>query len=214
MLLLVTGASGVGKSTVRQSLEPHVAPQVECVELADVSPPQGAIDLHWRQCSTERAVKRAAQLQGEGRHLLLCGDPVAAVEAVAAPSAPELEGLAVCLLHADADAQAERLARRGDDHTVLVHHQAFAAWMRSQATDPLHRLEVVTINGWQEMRWDRIPRIAPQWHIETVDSTRLSPDDTAAAVLVWLRAVLVGQAGVMHVTDPRPAAHVPSAQPS
>ena len=38
VLLLITGASGAGKSTVRAALEPDLAPAVECVELLDLVP--------------------------------------------------------------------------------------------------------------------------------------------------------------------------------
>ncbi len=86
------------------------------------------------------------------------------------------------------DAQAARLAARGDDPSLLVHHQAFAQWMRQQATDPLHRLDVVATNGWGEMRWDRVPQAAVGWVAHVIDTTELTPQDTAAAVLSWLRS--------------------------
>jgi len=38
MLLLITGASGVGKSTVRELIAPNLTPLVESVELAHLSP--------------------------------------------------------------------------------------------------------------------------------------------------------------------------------
>ena len=136
MLLLITGASGVGKSTVRTIVAPELSPRVECVELLDLTPPPDAMTRVWRQQTAEVAVRRAVELQDAGRHLLLAGDPVPAAEIVAAPSAPELDAIAVCLLDASAKAQAERLAARGDDPALLVHHQAFAEWMRRQATDP------------------------------------------------------------------------------
>ena len=60
--------------------------------------------------------------------------------------------LAVCLLDASPEAQAERLAARGDDPTLLIHHQAFAEWMRRQAIDPLHMTHVVSHGGWEDMR--------------------------------------------------------------
>ena len=136
MLLLITGASGVGKSTVRTIVAPELSPRVECVELLDLTPAPDAMTRVWRQQTAEVAVRRAVELQDAGRHLLLAGDPVPAAEIVAAPSAPELDAIAVCLLDASAKAQAERLAARGDDPALLVHHQAFAEWMRRQATDP------------------------------------------------------------------------------
>jgi broad-specificity NMP kinase len=190
MLFLVTGASGVGKSTVRRILEPQVAPEVECVELAEVSPHSPVRDLAWRQRVVELCVQHAVRLQREGRHLLLCGDPVAAVEVIAAPSAGELADCAFCLLDATPQTQAARLAARGDDPALLIHHHAFAEWMRTQASDPLHMLEVVTTNGWPAMRWDRVPAAAADWAVHVIDTTDLTPTDTAASVLTWLRSTL------------------------
>jgi len=122
MLLLITGASGVGKSTVRAVVAPELSPQVESVELRDLAP-SIATRLGWRQQAAEIAVRRAVELQASGRHLLLAGDPVPAIEVIAAPSAPQLDALAVCLLDVSAEAQAARLAARGDDPTLLVHHR-------------------------------------------------------------------------------------------
>ena len=96
-------------------------------------------------------MRRAVELQASGRHLLLAGDPIAAIEVIAAPSAPELDAVAVCLLDADTEAQAARLTARGDDLTLLVHHQAFAEWMRRQASDPLYMTHVVSDHGWEEV---------------------------------------------------------------
>ena len=48
-----------------------------------------------------------------------------------------------------------RLKRRGDDPTLLAHHQAFADWMRGHARDPGHMPHVLTTGGWEGMRWER-----------------------------------------------------------
>jgi len=92
MLLLITGASGVGKSTVRTLVQPDLAGTVECVELLQLTTPPTAMTQVWRQQTAELAVSQAIQLQASGRHQLLCGDPVPAIEVAAAPSAPGLDG--------------------------------------------------------------------------------------------------------------------------
>ena len=115
MFLLVTGASGAGKSTVRREVAPRLSPEVECIELCDVAAVPVVPDKVWRQRATEAVVHRALELQAHGRHLLLSGDPVAAGEVLAAPSSVGLDGVAVCLLDVSPDIQAARLARRGDD---------------------------------------------------------------------------------------------------
>jgi hypothetical protein len=194
VLLLITGASGVGKTTARRLAAPALPRTVESAELTDVLPPREGISRIWRQQAAEESVLMAVRLQGEGRHLLLAGDPIPAIEVVAAPSSPRLDALAVCLLDADAEAQASRLAARGEDPTVLVHHQAFAEWMRRQAADPLHMTHVVSDRGWEEMQWDRLERVADGWGTEVIDTSALTPQEVAAAVLEWCGRALGGAA--------------------
>jgi hypothetical protein len=201
VLLLVTGASGVGKSTVRAIVAAKLSPVVECVELLDLTPAPRAMTQSWRQQTTEIAVRRAVELQAGGRHLLLAGDPVPAAEVAGAPSAPRLEAIAVCLLDATPDAQAQRLAARGDPPDLLPHHQAFAEWMRGQATDPLHMTHVVSASGWEEMRWDRLKRLSAEWRMHTIDTTSIVATEVADAVLDWCRRAIAGEAPVMRVTD-------------
>lgn len=192
VLLLVTGASGIGKTTTRRLLEPQLGPEVECAELSDLSPNPSSRNLAWRQRTTELAVQRTVQLQREGGHFLLCGDPIAAVEVVAVPSASQLDRVAFCLLDAVADAQAARLSARGDPPALLPHHLAFADWMRTQASDPMHMLEVVSTNGWDQMRWDRVPALAPYWTVTTIDTTDRDAAAVAAKVKAWICEVLSG----------------------
>jgi hypothetical protein len=200
VLLLITGASGVGKSTIRAAVEPQVSPLVECVELKHLTRLPPARTLGWRQQTAETAVRRAVDLQACGRHLLLAGDPVAAVEVVAAPSAPHLDAIAVCLLDASPEAQRERLTARGDDPQLLVHHQAFAEWMRRQASDPLHMLHVVSDRGWDQMHWERLPQLTDDWRMHTIDTSRLSRPEVADLVLEWCRHALAGDAPTLRVT--------------
>lgn len=201
MLLLITGASGVGKSTVRAVVAPELTPHVECVELKDLAPLSMARTGAWRQQTAETAVRRAVELQASGRHLLLAGDPVPAIEVIAAPSAPQLDAVAVCLLDASAEAQAERLGARGDDPALLVHHQAFAEWMRQQASDPLHMLHVVADQGWEEMRWERLERFSDDWSMHTIDTSSLSRGEVADLVLEWCRQALAGDAPALRVSS-------------
>jgi hypothetical protein len=199
VLLLITGASGVGKSTVRALIAPELPTSVECVELLDLSERPSAVTRVWRRQAAEAAVRRAVDLEACGRHLLLAGDPVPAVEVVAAPSAPALDALAVCLLDAAAEAQAERLLARGDPPELLAHHQAFAEWMRRQASDPLHMTRVVSDAGWEEMRWQRVEQLASDWSMHTIDTTHMTTGQVADAVLEWCRRALAGDAPSLRV---------------
>jgi energy-coupling factor transporter ATP-binding protein EcfA2 len=204
MFLLVTGASGAGKSTVRRAVARRLSPEVACVELHDIVGVPAVPDIAWRQRATEAVVQRALELQAHGRHLLLSGDPVAAGEVLAAPSAVRLDGVAVCLLDVSPDAQAARLTDRGDDPSLLPHHQAFAEWMRGHARDPRHMPHVLSMNGWEAMRWDRWSAMDPidgNWGMEVLDTSQLTPVQVADEILAWCRRALRGKATVLHPAD-------------
>jgi hypothetical protein len=191
MLLLVTGAGGVGRSKVRRRLAEELAPTVRAVELAQVVEIPARYDHGWQQRSVERVVQAPLVEQEAGRHLLLAGDPVPPGEVLAAPSADRLDGFAACLLDC-APSEHERLLRaRGDPPELLPHHLAFAEWMRGHARDPAHRPEVIA-DGWQEMRWERLPS---SWEVAEIDTTDLSPAGAAAEVLAWCRDVLASGDG-------------------
>jgi hypothetical protein len=111
VLLLISGASGAGKSSVREAIAADVEPAITAVELRHLGAIPNPPTLEWRQRMAEVAVLRAMELDEEGRHLLLAGDPVAPGEVLAAPSAPMVE-IAVCLLDVDEEAQREAAAPR------------------------------------------------------------------------------------------------------
>ena len=196
MFLLITGASGTGKSSARTAIAAELEPEVVCVELGNVVPIPAWPTLAWRQESTEAVVRLALEHQAEGRHLLLSGDPVAPGEVLAAPSADRLDGIRACLLHADPEAQEARLRSRGDPTALFPDHVAFAAWMRGHAADPSHVPEVLTTGGWDQMRWERWTdgRAGdPGWKVTTIDTSPLDLDEVAAEVLAWARASLRGE---------------------
>jgi len=188
MMLLLTGASGAGKSTVRALIAAELAPEVRTVELTQIAGPP-TWERGWRQWAVERVVQVALAEQEAGRHLLLAGDPVPPGEVLAAPSADRLDGFATCLLDCGPEEQERRLRERGDPEDLLPHHLAFAEWMREHARDPHHRLEVIDA-GWEEMRWDRLPET---WDVAEIDVTELSSDEAAAEVLAWVRQALAAE---------------------
>ena len=67
MMLLVTGASGVGKSTVRALIAEELAPQVRAVELTQIAGPP-TYQRGWRQRAVEKVVQVALAEQESGRH--------------------------------------------------------------------------------------------------------------------------------------------------
>jgi energy-coupling factor transporter ATP-binding protein EcfA2 len=200
VFLLLTGASAAGKSTTRRLIAGELAPETECVELGHVVSFPPVPTIAWRQQAAEAVVQRALTLQAEGRHLLLAGDPVAAGEVVAAPSADKLDAIAVCLLDVSPEVQAARLARRGDDPRLLADHIAFAEWMREHARDPGHVPHVLSTGGWEAMRWERLTHLdTPDggWAVHVIDTPERSSEQVAREVLAWCRAALSGQVPVM-----------------
>lgn len=192
MFLLVTGASGVGKSTVRRQITRRFRAILVATELATLGlTPEWS--LRWRHQAVGRAVQCALEAQQAGKHFLLCGDPVPPGELYAAPSADQLAGITVCLLDAAPHAQRARLLARGDDPELLPHHLAFADWMRQHVADHRHRPEILLQDGWEAMRWERWLRPGldqPPWEASIIDTTDLTPSDVSAQVAAWVRRVL------------------------
>jgi len=193
VLLLISGASGAGKTSVRQTIAADLAPEVEAVELRHLDAVPAVPDVAWRQRMAARAVARACELAAAGRHLLLAGDPVAPVEVLAAPSAASVD-IAVCLLDVSADAQRNRLRMRGDPEELLVNHAAFADWMRHHAADPTYMPHVLTTGGWEGMEWSRLTTLP--WRMTVIDGSALSPAEASSAALQWVRDALSGRAPV------------------
>ena len=160
MFLLITGASGVGKTTVRRLVAGDFARVLDAAALADVTAATGPE-------AVERAVQRA--LGTPRRHFLLCGDPLAPSELLAAPSAGRLREVAVCLLDASEDAHRRRLFLRGDSPEQMARHVAHAAWLHAHIVDR-HR--------------------PARWHAHVIDTSELRDYEVAARVSAWLRRVI------------------------
>lgn len=187
MLLLVSGASGVGKTTARLTVEPMLDDRFETAELFTLGPIPAVPTVAWRQEQVESAVRRASDLDRQGRHLLFAGDPVPAGEVLAAPSADGVD-IAVCLLDADEESQAARLRARQDPPELLPRHHAFADWMRCHANDPTYMPQVVTNDAWPAMCWERwVGRedLADRWAMTVVDTSGREVRDVAVTVAQW-----------------------------
>lgn len=197
MLLLVTGASGVGKSTARIGAAKLLDDSFEDVELWHLGPIPPVPTVVWRQQMAEEAVRRAVVLEKDGRHLLLAGDPVAAGEVLAAPSADRID-VAVCLLDADAKSQTARLRAMKQPEEWLPNNLGFADWMRIHAVDPSYVPEAITTNGWERMRWERwVGRPADDtWAMTVLDTSERDSAEVAEFVADWCRKAVRGRVPV------------------
>ena len=186
----MTGASGVGKSSVRKLVEAGIAERVAVCELGTLGiTPEWS--LRWRHRAVEQVVRLALKHQESGKHFLFCGDPVPPGELYAAPSARELAGIQVCLLDASPERQIERLRLRGDPADLIPHHVAFAEWMRLHVVNHRHRPEVIINQGWDEMRWEvwnsEEIRAVP-WNSHIIDTSDLPPNEVARGVVSWIKS--------------------------
>ncbi len=189
MLFLVTGASCVGKTTIRPRVLELLGSDWEGVELKDLGEVPPVPGVAWRHEMAERALRRALELQP--RHLLLAGDPVPAAELAAAPSGCELP-IFVCLLDVGRDRHIERLRKRHEPESLIPNHLAWADWLRQHATNPVHVLEAITTDAWAEMNWDRLAT-ARDWTVTVIDTSEKTPEHTAHEVAGWATAAREGR---------------------
>lgn len=189
MLFSLTGASGAGKSTVLAHLATvDWGVPVRCVEFDSIGVPDGA-DTAWRHGAVEHWVREALAAQAEGAHMLLCGQ-VPMGELLAAPSADQLDGIAVCMLHCSPEVRTDRLVNRGEHLDAIVHHNRFGEWFRAHTLDPRHAPEVIRVESALPMRWERWADLDagdPLWAAEIIDTDALTPREVAASVESWIR---------------------------
>ncbi len=177
VLLLISGASGAGKSTVREAIAADLEPEVTAVELRHLDPIPQTPTQEWRQRMAERALQRAIELAEHGWHLLLAGDPVAPGEMLAAPSAPMVD-IAMCLLDIE-HSQRERLRRRGD---------------------PEELPHVLSADGWDAMQWSRVTHmVGDRWRISVIDVSAMTRYEANQAALQWVTDALEGRAPVFRL---------------
>lgn len=195
MLLSVSGASGVGKSTVLAAVK-DLGEDITCVEFDSIGIPDGA-DTAWRHGAIERWVRFAIEEQSAGRHVLLVGQ-VPPGELLAVPSAHGLNGLAICILHASPEVQRARLIGRGEPADSLEHHLRFGAWFGAHARDPQHAPEVIRVDSSTSMvwkRWEHLRHGDSRWPVSIIDTDGLSPDEVVGRVESWVRTVLAVPGG-------------------
>jgi hypothetical protein len=174
MLLKLTGSSCAGKSTLAFSVASRLQ-RVAVHDFDEVGVPERP-DRHWRHRMTELWVRRALECQGRGIDLLLTGQSPLG-EVLAVPSAPFLDGIAVCLVDVADDLRRDRLAARDAgrwDASAVDAFLGWAAWHRGHARDPRHQPEVIVDGSGSEMAWHRWTGWTaedPRWRTHLLDTT-------------------------------------------
>ena len=185
MLYLVTGASGSGKTACLDILRQR-NPQVVWYDFDEVGVPTNA-DKVWRQRTTEYWLKQAIQNQVEGLDTSINGNIILG-EVLACPSAPRINGIAVCLLDCDDVVRIGRLRDRGS-HGATHEMLCWAAWQRMHAVDPQWYQNTIRDDAAPEMRWEQWEdwqRGDPRWQTWVLDTTTLTIEEVAEAVLKWM----------------------------
>ncbi|TQE22543.1 hypothetical protein Sipo8835_35705 [Streptomyces ipomoeae] len=189
MLFKLTGSSCSGKTTLAFAVAGRIG-KVAVHDTDELGVPEDA-DLRWRHRMTEMWVRRALDYQDCGIDLLLSGQSPLG-ELLAAPSAPLLDGIAVCLVDVTAPVQRARLAERDPgrwDPEAIDAYIGWAAWHRKHAHDPSHRPDVIIDNSWPEMVWDRWTGWNtgdPRWRTQVLDTTDRPITESVDQVEQWI----------------------------
>ncbi|MCX2951108.1 hypothetical protein [Lentzea sp. NEAU-D7] len=189
MLLKLTGSSCAGKTTLAFAAGERLE-RLAVHDFDEVGVPENP-DRHWRHRETERWVRRALEYQDRGVDLLLTGQSPLG-EVLACPSAPLLDGIAVCLVDVSDEVRRSRLTARDAgrwDARAVGAFLGWAAWHREHATNPRHLPGAVVDDGWPDMAWDRWTGWTaddPRWCTHLLDTTDRSVSESADQVEQWV----------------------------
>jgi hypothetical protein len=201
MLLYLTGSSCSGKTTLASA----AARKFPGLAVHDVDEP-GAT----RDAPSEYWIRRTLEYQRCGSDMLLAGQAPLG-EILAAPSAPLLDGIALCLVDVADDVRRERLALRQPgkwDTEVVDAFLGWAAWHRGHAADPRYRPEVLlagsrTGTAWH--RWTAWDSQDPRWATHVLDTTDEPVDRSIQRVEAWITeqrdALRAGNLALRHGWD-------------
>ncbi|MER7676517.1 hypothetical protein [Streptomyces sp. NPDC096934] len=189
MFFKLTGSSCSGKTTLAYAVAERCT-GIAVHDFDELGVPEGA-DRQWRHRMTEIWVDRALEYQDSGVDLLLTGQSPLG-EVLAAPSAPLLEGIAVCLVDVSDKVRRARLAQRDPgqwDAQAVDSFLGWAAWHREHALDPRHRPNVIVCGSWLEMVWHRWTEWSagdPRWQTHLLDTTHRPVAESVDQIEQWL----------------------------
>ncbi len=185
MLYFVTGASGSGKTACMAYLgELNGDPKL--YDFDDLATGEN-LGTAWRQRTTERLLKTAIRHQDEGRDTVVCGGAVLG-EILACPSAPEVDGIALCSLDCSDLVRVDRL-RAQRPHLANQDMLNWAAWLRVHLADPTWEPRVIRTGEVPEMewsRWESWQRGDPRWHSWTLDTSSMSLTQIGNWLTDWI----------------------------
>ncbi|WP_217553018.1 hypothetical protein [Streptomyces sp. GbtcB6] len=205
MLLKLTGSSCSGKTTLAYAAAARIG-KIAVHDFDELGVPEGA-DRHWRHRMTEKWVRRALEFQDRGIDLLLSGQSPLG-EMLAAPSAPLLDGIAVCLVDVADPVRRARLAERDPgrwDAQAIDAYLGWAEWHRKHALDPSHGPDVIIDGSWPEMAWRRWTGWNagdPRWRTHLLDTTDRPVPESVDLAEQWIieqrDALQAGQLPLRH----------------
>jgi hypothetical protein len=185
MLFLLSGAAASGKKTVARQVITRVA-NLAAHHENEIPATTG----HERMANTERWVDTALDLESQGVDLLLlAASPLG--ELLASPRAPEVAGIAACLLDCHDHERTRRIAEREKDPnwTFGMDMLCWASWHRMHAIDPQWEQRVIRDDTRSHYHWDRWidwQRGDPRWRVELIDTSAQTVVDTVDAVVSWI----------------------------
>jgi hypothetical protein len=185
MLYLLSGAAASGKKTVARHVTTRVAGLV--VHHENEIP---ATTGDGRMANMEQWIERALTLETDGLDLLLLAQSPLG-EVLASPGAPELAGIAACLLDCHDHERSRRITLREKDPnwTFGMDMLCWAAWHRMHAIDPQWEQRVLrepTRDHYHWERWTSWAREDPRWQVELIDTTAQEITETVEAVSAWI----------------------------
>lgn len=191
MLLNVTGSSCAGKSTMIWQAAPLLGhDNVVAADFDEIGVPDAA-GTDWRHVANEQWVRRALDLQLEGRHLLISSQTPLG-ELLATPSAGDLEGIGNCLVDVAAEDRLRRLGQRDPgewSEATLEALVRWGEWHRLHAQDPRHAPDVIRKPSSVPMAWERWGNWDaddPRWTTAVIDTTGRSVVDAARELVGWI----------------------------
>ncbi len=182
MLVYLTGSSCSGKTTIALA-SARSFPDLAVHDVDEPGAPRDAPSEFW--------VRRALEYQQRGTDTLVTGQAPLG-ELLAAPSAPSLDGIAMCLIDVADQERRERLARRQPgrwDPPAVDRFVSWAAWHRGHARDPRYRPEVFasgTRRAPARHRWSGWTAGDPRWSVHLLDTTGQPIDRSVARLEAWI----------------------------